>query len=168
MRARILVSSCLLGAPVRYDGSAKTLFHTAMDRWQQEERLVPICPEVAAGLPTPRPPAEIEPGHDGADVVNNTARIYENTGGDVTNAFLSGAHIALDVARARQCRFALLTDGSPSCGSSFIYDGHFNGTRHDGVGATVALLQQNGISVFANSEQGILRLQQALDQADGA
>ncbi len=165
MRSRILISSCLLGAPVRYNGSAKTLLHDALDRWQREDRLVPVCPEVAAGLPIPRPPAEIEQGRDGSDVVNQKARILENTGRDVTDAFLSGAQIALDLARARQCRFALLTDGSPSCGSTFIYDGQFNGTRHNGVGATVALLAQNGIAVFANSDQGIRQLQQALDQA---
>ncbi|OSQ44263.1 DUF523 domain-containing protein [Thalassospira sp. MCCC 1A01428] len=168
MPARILISSCLLGAPVRYNGSAKTLVHDAIELWQEQGRLVPVCPEISAGLPIPRPPAEIEQGYDGTDVLVRNARVVENTGRDVTDAFLSGAQIALDLARSRQCRFALLTDGSPSCGSSFIYNGQFNGTRHNGVGATVALLQRNGIAVFANTEQGIALLQQALNQADRA
>jgi uncharacterized protein YbbK (DUF523 family) len=166
VRARILISSCLLGAPVRYNGSAKMLVHGAIDRWQKEGRLVPVCPEISAGLPIPRPPAEIERGYDGADVLAGNARIVENTGRDVTDAFLSGAQIALDLAHSRQCQFALLTDGSPSCGSSFIYAGQFNGTRHNGVGATVALLQRNGIAVFTNTKQSIEQLEQVLMQAD--
>ncbi|OSQ39705.1 DUF523 domain-containing protein [Thalassospira mesophila] len=168
MVAKILISSCLLGAPVRYNGSAKTLVHDAIDRWHGEGRLVPVCPEVSAGLPIPRPPAEIEQGYSGTDVLVRTARIVENTGRDVSDEFLCGAQNALALANTHNCRFALLTDGSPSCGSSFIYNGQFTGTRHRGVGATVALLQNHGITVFANTPDGIAHLEQALIKQDDA
>ena len=70
---RILISACLLGRPVRYDGRDKLLPHPLLDRWTREGRLVPVCPEVLAGFPTPRPPAEIEPGAQGAKVLRGGA-----------------------------------------------------------------------------------------------
>ena len=150
---RILVSACLLGRPVRYDGRAKSHLHDKLlARWQREGRVVPLCPEVAAGFPTPRPPAEIEAGHDGSAVLQGTARIREETGGDVTTQFRQGAAIALETAKANNCRFALLTDGSPSCGSSFIYSGAFDGNARPGQGVAAALLSQNGVAVYSEKQ----------------
>ena len=54
---RILISACLLGAKVRYDGSDRLCDDPRTARWQAEGRLVPFCPEVAGGFPTPRAPA---------------------------------------------------------------------------------------------------------------
>lgn len=148
----ILVSSCLLGHPVRYDGKAKTVTHSLLEKWQHEGRLIPFCPEVGAGLPTPRPPAEIMDKKTGQEILDQTATLKENTGRDVTQAFLNGAHMALDLAKRKGCRFAILTDGSPSCGSSYIYDGSFSGNRHEGRGVTAALLAKNGIVVFGQDK----------------
>lgn len=52
---KILISACLLGQAVRYDGKGKTLVHPAIDRWRDEGRLVAICPEMAGGMSVPRP-----------------------------------------------------------------------------------------------------------------
>ena len=150
--ARILVSACLMGHAVRYDGSSKPLLHPALARWREEGRLVTLCPEMSAGLPVPRPPAEIEGGGNGADVLAGRARVLEKTGGDVTAAFIAGAENALRLAKETGCAFALLIDGSPSCGSGFIYDGSFSGQRQVGNGVTAALLSQAGIDVFSHSE----------------
>jgi uncharacterized protein YbbK (DUF523 family) len=152
MTAKILVSACLMGHAVRYDGAAKPLCHPAIDRWRAEGRLVTLCPEMSAGMPAPRPPAEIETGGTGANVLSGLGRVLEKTGSDVTDAFRRGAENALAVARAANCRFALLIDGSPSCGSSFVYDGSFSGERVKGEGVTAALLRQNGIEVFSDRE----------------
>ncbi|ASY61921.1 Purine nucleoside phosphorylase [Sinorhizobium sojae CCBAU 05684] len=152
MTARILVSACLMGHAVRYDGAAKPLNHPAIERWREEGRLVIICPEMAAGMPVPRPPAEIEPGATGAAVLAGDARVVEKTGGDVTAAFRQAAENALALARRTNCRFALMIDGSPSCGSSLVYDGSFSGTRVPGEGVTAALLRANGIEVFSDRE----------------
>ena len=81
-------------------------------------------------------------------VLGGRAAIIEPDGRDVTAIYRAGAQAALDFARVQECRFALLTDGSPSCGSRFIYDGSFSGTRHDGIGVTTALLRAHGIAVF--------------------
>jgi len=154
--AKVLVSACLLGRPVRYNGSAKTLEDTILGRWVGEGRVVSVCPELMAGLPTPRPPAEIAVGNSGMAVIDGKARIIEADGNDVTETYLSGARIALEHAIRHDCRYALLTDGSPSCGGSFIYDGTFQGRRIEGEGATSALLRQHGISVFSEHEIGTL------------
>jgi uncharacterized protein YbbK (DUF523 family) len=152
MRAKILVSACLMGHAVRYDGQAKPLMHPALDRWRDEGRLVTFCPEMSAGMPVPRLPAEIAAGRAGADVLSGAARVLESEGADVTDAFLQAAENALALARETGCAYALLIDGSPSCGSGFIYDGSFTGRRLTGEGVTAALLRANGIRVFSDKE----------------
>ena len=139
MTDKLLVSACLLGNPVRYDGRDKKLGSGLLERWAGQGRLVVICPEIAGGLPVPRAPAEIQP--DG--------RVVDMTGSDVSAPFVKGAQTALALAQAEGCRFALLTEGSPSCGSSFVFDGNFSGTRISGMGITAALLERNGVRVFA-------------------
>lgn len=152
MTGKILVSACLMGQAVRYDGRSKPLIHPAIDRWREEGRLVTICPEMSAGMAVPRPPAEIVDGADGEDVLAGTARVMEITGGDVTEGFRQAAENALALARETGCRYALLIDGSPSCGSGFIYDGSFSGGRHPAIGVTAALLKQAGIEVYSDRE----------------
>ncbi|CAN7193678.1 DUF523 domain-containing protein [Rhizobium rhizogenes] len=152
MIGKILVSACLMGHAVRYDGRAKPLLHPAIDRWREEGRLVTMCPEMSAGMVVPRPPAEIAVGATGEDVLAGTARVMEISGGDVTDGFRQAAENALALARETGCRYALLIDGSPSCGSSFIYDGTFSGGRHPGDGVTAALLKRAGIEVYSDRE----------------
>ncbi|MBS1184321.1 MAG: hypothetical protein H6Q99_4201 [Proteobacteria bacterium] len=148
---RILISACLLGRPVRYDGAGKPLADPRVARWQEEGRLVPLCPELMGGLPVPRPAAEIV-GGSGADVLAGRARVMTVTGEDVTAAFVDGAEAVLVLARQSGCSHALLIDGSPSCGSLSIHDGGFSGRRVAGSGVTAALLTMNGIGVFADHE----------------
>ena len=157
---KILVSACLLGRPVRYDGGDKALDNEVLERWRHEGRVVPLCPEIEAGLPVPRRPAEITSGWGGTDVLERKATICDDVGNDVTGVFIDGARRALEVARARGCRYALLTDGSPSCGSSFIYDGSFAGKKIADVGVVTALLRKNAIEVF--NERQIRELAQRL------
>lgn len=152
MTAKILVSACLMGHAVRYDGQAKVLVHPALDRWREEGRLVTICPEMSAGMPVPRLPAEIEPGISGADILSGNGRVLESNGRDVTEEFRQAAQNALALAIETGCTHALLIDGSPSCGSGFIYDGSFSGRRQQGQGVTAALLKANGIQVFSGRQ----------------
>lgn len=152
MPPKILISACLLGRPVRYDGKGKLLADPLIERWKAEGRLVGYCPEQAGGLPTPRPPAEIEGGMNGEDVLAGRARVMEITGGDVTAEFVEGGKKAVAFAREQGCAVALLIDGSPSCGSGFIYDGSFSGTRHPGFGVTAALMREAGIRIFSDRE----------------
>ncbi|GIH26130.1 hypothetical protein Aph01nite_44400 [Acrocarpospora phusangensis] len=149
---RILVSACLLGSRVRYDGRAKTSEDALLARWRTEGRLVSFCPEVSGGLPVPRPPAEIEPGATGAAVLDGTARVLRADGGDVTPEYLAGARAALATARCHGIRLAILKEGSPSCGPLKISDGTFGGRSAPGQGVTAALLTADGIRVFSENE----------------
>ena len=63
-----------------------------------------------------------------------------------------GAQAALKLAWDRQLKLALLKSRSPSCGNAGIYSGAFDGKRVPGVGVTTALLQQNGIQVFNETQ----------------
>lgn len=159
---KILVSACLLGRPVRYNGSAKPLRHPSLERWRREGRLVSICPELTAGFSVPRPTAEIAAAQSGETVLLDGARVIEATGADVTDLYVAGARAVLGLAREHGCRFALLIDGSPSCGSGFIYDGTFSGRKHVGAGVTAALLRQHGIEVFAETEIDALQARLSL------
>ncbi|MTH46826.1 DUF523 domain-containing protein [Intestinirhabdus alba] len=160
---KILVSACLMGYQVRYNGSEKAQLATALARWQRERRLVIFCPELAAGLPTPRPPAEIVAA-DGDKVLQARGQIIEITGRNVTAHYQLGAWLALRAARENGCIAALLTDGSPTCGSRFIYNGSFSGQRRSGAGVAAALLRQHGIAVFA--DQQIAELTAWMEQRD--
>lgn len=149
---RVLISACLVGRPVRYNGTKKS--HDSVEvisRWQDEGRLVLLCPEVAVGFPTPRPPAEIigeTRDCNGEMVLSGNARVLENEGADVSELYIKAALDTVDFAERHGCRHAVLTDGSPSCGSTFIYDGSFTGNRKPGMGTTTAALRNAGVRVW--------------------
>ncbi|MBG6091399.1 DUF523 domain-containing protein [Actinomadura viridis] len=146
----ILVSACLLGRKVRYDGAAKPVNAALMDRWRTEGRIVPFCPEVSGGLPVPRPAAELD-GAAGA-VLEGEARVRTEAGADVTGAFVRGARLALEAAERAGARMAILKEGSPSCGTHRVYDGTFSGTSRPGAGVTTTVLERAGIRVFSENE----------------
>ena len=148
----ILVSACLLGQLVRYHGGSAPYESTLLKRWEQEGRIVAICPEVAGGLPIPRPPSEIALAAGGANVLAGTAIVVEKTGQDVTREFVLGARQALAIARQRGIRLAILKEGSPSCGSGYTHDGQFCGRHVLLPGVTAALLQQEGLRVFSEAQ----------------
>ncbi len=134
---KILVSACLLGERVRYNGGAATSDDPSLQRWLAEGRVVSFCPEVAGGLGTPRPRAE-----------RRGVLVITENGEDVTSAFARGAELAREAARQHRIRVAVLKDGSPSCGSGYVYDGTFTGRRTDGAGTTTDALRSDGIRVF--------------------
>ena len=144
---KILISACLLGSPVRYNATDLLLEHALIKQWQQEGRLIPICPEVAGGLPVPRLPAEISSG-DGVSVLQLKSKVLDKQNNDVTKAFINGANQALALAQQNNCVAAILTERSPSCGSQQIYEGSFTGFRKSGLGVSSALLEQHNIKVF--------------------
>ena len=158
---RVLVSACLLGEKVRYNGADAASGSRVLADWVREGRVVPFCPEVAGGLGVPRPAAEIQ-GQGGASVLDGDGQVRTRAGEDVTRAFLRGAELALQAARDNGARMAILKEGSPSCGSGFVYDGSFSGGRQAGVGVTAALLRRNGIAVFSES-----RLEEAAEHLRG-
>jgi uncharacterized protein YbbK (DUF523 family) len=151
MKSKILVSACLLGNKVRYDANDVPTTSDLLDKWNAEGRLVSFCPEVAGGLSVPRLPAEIQ-SDDGNAVLDGTAKVVDNQGNDVSENFINGAKKALEAAQSNNVRVAILKSKSPSCGSSFIYDGTFSSVQKVGQGVTTALFERNGIKVFSDLE----------------
>lgn len=72
-RARLAVSSCLLGENVRYDGRHKENKFILFELSQHFE-LISICPEIMMGLGVPRPPII-------AAQSNGAVEIFEREGG---------------------------------------------------------------------------------------
>lgn len=135
----VLVSACLMGFGCRYDGGVRRL--SCLDALGERHVLIPVCPEVMGGLPTPRPPSEIRDG-----------RVITRDGRDVTQAFLRGAQEAARLALACGCGCALLKERSPSCGLGRVYDGTFTGTLTDGDGLCARLLARRGLRVIGESQ----------------
>jgi uncharacterized protein YbbK (DUF523 family) len=148
---KVLVSACLLGEQVRYDGIVKTFENHIITSWKLKGRIVTICPEVAGGLPVPRASSEIS-GGDGNLVLNGYEKVINIYEEDVSGYFLEGAYKTLELADSLRIRLAILKEGSPSCGSSYTYDGSFSEIKKPGKGVTSALLEKNGIRVFSERE----------------
>lgn len=138
---KILVSACLLEQRVRYDGQLRAPL-AQLQQWQQQGRVIALCPEVMGGLPVPRAPAEHQ-----AD-----GRILNNRGEDVSQAFAQGAKRAEQLAREHQIRIAILKARSPSCGQGWIYDGSFSNQLKRADGITCAQLKALGVLVFDESQ----------------
>ena len=135
----LLISACLLGIPCRYDGrSVKAVDVSAL---REKYNLIPVCPEIYGGLPTPRTPSE----RQGDKTVMKDGR-------DVTENYLRGARAAYDLCVELDCKKALLKEKSPSCGKGKIYNGSFTGTLTEGNGVTAEYLLARGIEVFGESE----------------
>jgi uncharacterized protein YbbK (DUF523 family) len=148
--SKILISACLLGQPVRFDGQSKFVENTVLQQWNNAGRLVPVCPEVSGGLPVPRPAAEIQGSAD--DVLAGMGHVTTKDNGDVSQFFLCGAQHALKLCRQHNIRIAILKENSPSCGSTHVPDGSFSGKIIPGEGVTARLLRQNGIRVYSENQ----------------
>lgn len=147
----ILISACLAGDRVRYDGRQTPLAAEILKKWSRKGLLVKVCPEVSGGLAIPRPPAQIL-GGNGLDVLKGKARVVDINGHDVTRFFIQGAEYALSLAEKWNIKTAILKGKSPSCGVYHIYDGSFSGTLVPGFGVTTAILQANQIRVFTEND----------------
>lgn len=142
----ILVSSCLAGLKVRYNGSDS--LDNRIQRLLLEGKAITVCPELLGGFLTPREPAEIV-GGDGEDVLNGKAIVVEKSGRDVTDLYVNGAYFTLKTAQELSATAIILKEYSPSCGSSLIYNGEFKDNKIPGVGVTTALLRRNGLKVIS-------------------
>lgn len=145
----ILVSSCLAGLKVRYNGTHS--LHTKISKLVEEKKAVTVCPELLGGFHTPREPAEIV-GGNGEDVLDGNANVVEKSGQVVTDLYIKGAYATLNMAIKVNAKTVVLKENSPSCGSSMIYNGDFNGEKVTGNGVTTALLRRNGFHVISEEQ----------------
>ncbi|AIQ43131.1 DUF523 domain-containing protein [Paenibacillus sp. FSL R7-0312] len=145
----IIVSSCLAGMKVRYNGT--DCLDQSIRHLLDSHQAVAVCPELMGGFSTPREPAEIV-GGSGRDVLEGRARVVGRTGNDVTAMYIEGAYAALEQARSLAATLVVLKENSPSCGSSMIYNGAFAGVKIPGEGVTSALLRLHGIEVISEDQ----------------
>jgi len=141
-KINLLLSACLAGEKVRYDGNHNQI--EQLEQLQKDFNIFLVCPEVQGGMATPRIPSEI--------ISINPLKIQNEYGIDTTDFFLSGASIALDICKQHNIQIALFKAKSPSCGNNKIYDGTFTKTLIDGMGVTAAMLEHNNIKVFNETQ----------------
>ena len=143
----LLISACLLGVECKYSGGSNALPEETIEKLRTRYRLIPVCPETAGGLPTPRDPSE-----------RLGERVVSCRGADVTAQFKKGAEAALTLARRYGCTTALMKEHSPSCGSGLIYDGSFSGKLVKGDGCAAELLKAVGVSVVGENVTELLTM----------
>lgn len=143
----LLISACLLGVECKYSGGSNALPEETIWKLRARYRLIPVCPETAGGLPTPRDPSE-----------RLGERVVSCRGADVTAQFKKGAEAALTLARRYGCTTALMKEHSPSCGSGLIYDGSFSGKLVEGDGCAAELLKAAGVSVVGENVTELLTM----------
>ncbi len=142
----LLVSACLVGVACNHRGAASV--RPAVLALGADHELVPVCPEVAGGLPVPRAAAELAP--DG--------RVVTVAGDDVSDAYRRGAEVAVALAARHRVAGAVLKARSPSCGCHQVYDGSFSRTLVDGEGRTAAALRAAGVDVVSEEDVAAGRL----------
>ena len=75
---KILVSACLLGENCKYNG--KNNYSERVAKYLEGHEVIPVCPEVLGGLPTPRDPSEIVSGEViNCKGVNVDRQIYDGS-----------------------------------------------------------------------------------------
>lgn len=132
----ILISACLFGDKVRYDGKDNSIEDFLAKH--KDLNFIKICPEVEGGMSTPRKPSEIRGG-----------KVFDVDGADNTGFFVRGAELALKKAQDNNIKVALLKAKSPSCGIDFVYDGTFSKKLVPGHGITAKVLKDHGLKVFS-------------------
>ena len=139
---KIIISACLLGDDVKYDGTNNSILNDPLiQKLIELDMLIKICPEVEGGLPIPRPKSEII-----GNKVQNIQKI------DVTQQFLLGAQKICEIAQKNSVKIAILKSKSPSCGKDFVYDGSFSKVLINGDGLSVRALKKMGVKVFSENE----------------
>ncbi|MFC1482359.1 DUF523 domain-containing protein [Myxococcota bacterium] len=138
----VAASACLLGIRCRYDGAAKPL--AALADHPDGLTVIPLCPEVLAGLGTPRPPM-VFVGGDGASALRGGAVVLDQQGRDCTAALRNAAETALVLARAAGCERVIGKERSPSCG---VLQVHTRKGLIPGSGLFTAVCRRAGLPVI--------------------
>ena len=136
---KIAVSACLLGHDCKYNGG-NNRSRKVLDYIEGHE-VIPVCPEVAGGLPVPRTPVELQNG-----------RAINQDGEDVTEFFRRGIEKTLKKLAGQDIGLAILQPRSPSCGCKQIYDGTFTKILIEGKGMFAQALADAGIPLMDGNE----------------
>lgn len=141
----VLISACLLGVDCKYNGSNNKLDDEIIHSLKEKYNLIPVCPEIMGGMPTPRNPIEITDG-----------KVFDYDGEEFTKEFEKGSEEVLKLAKLYNSSIAILKENSPSCGSNYIYDGTFNHQKIKGMGIAAHKLSKENIKLFSEENVKIL------------
>ena len=141
----VLISACLLGVDCKYNGSNNKLDEETINLLKEKYNLIPVCPEIMGGMPTPRNPVEIKCG-----------KVFDCDGVEFTKEFEKGSEEVLKLAKLNDTTIAILKENSPSCGSNYIYDGTFNHQKIKGMGIAALKLSKENIKLFTEENVKIL------------
>ncbi len=130
---KIAVSACLLGHNCKYSGG-NNRSQKVLDYIEGHE-IIPVCPEVTGGMPTPRVPVELKDG-----------KAINRDGEDVTTFFRKGVEETMK--KMVDIDLAILQPRSPSCGCKQVYDGSFTKTLIDGKGMFAQALTAAGVALL--------------------
>lgn len=131
---KVLVSACLLGENCKYNGGNN--YHPIVMEFLKDKEVIPVCPEMMAGMGCPRTPIEI---------VNGV--LMDRNGNSVEDAMQKAIGKALDMIQGEQIECAILQSRSPTCGVNEVYDGSFSGVRITGSGKFAQALKDAGYRV---------------------
>jgi len=145
MKEKILVSRCLLGENVRYDGGNCLVNKSKLAKIEKNFEIIPICPEVLAGMSIPREPIEL---------INNS--IYNEKNEKLDDMFIPVFNYLKILIVKNKIKYALLKEFSPSCGVHEVYDGTFSGKTVSGMGLVTSFLKKEGVTVFSEYEMNQL------------
>ena len=132
---KVVVSACLLGTNCKYNGGNN--YSEKVAEFIRDREVIQVCPEVLAGLGTPRTPIEI-----------CGDRVLDRTGKDVTAPLTAAVEQILDTIAPEDIDCVILKSRSPTCGVRQVYDGSFSGTLVDGAGILAQALIHGGYRVI--------------------
>ena len=132
---KVLVSACILGVNCKYNGKSNR--NQRVIDYLKDKEILPICPEILAGMKTPRPCAEI---------VNGI--VMDENGNNVHSEYVHAVEKALNQMKDEDIDLVILQSRSPTCGVNQVYDGSFRGTLTTGMGLFAKALKQKGYQVI--------------------
>ena len=138
---KIVVSACLLGSNCKYNGGNN--YDPAVAEYVKDRQVIPVCPEVLAGLGVPRTPIEIVSG-----------QLRDRYGNSVAEPMAEAVGKILKQLEGEEIECVILKSRSPTCGVRQVYDGTFTGTLVDGAGVLAQALMAAGYRVIDAEELG--------------
>ena len=132
---KILVSACLLGENCKYNGGNN--LNPAVAAFVEGKEVLPICPEMMAGLGCPRAPIEIVDG-----------MLKDRNGNCVDDAMGRAVAKVVELVLEEKISCAILQSRSPTCGVNQVYDGTFTGKLVPGSGVLAQALKEAGCRVI--------------------
>lgn len=136
---KVLVSACLLGRNCKYNGGNN--YDPKVLAFLEGKQIIPVCPEVLAGLGVPRVPIEIVDG-----------QLRDREGNSKDEALRSAVARILNEIKNEDISCAVLKSRSPTCGVKQVYDGTFSGVLVEGKGVLAQALADAGYTVVDSED----------------